>query len=159
MADHLRRRHNRRLTCDWSRTHTATAVASMTTPHRDRLAGREREIIHAIFALGNRASAEDIRARLADAPTSSTVRVMLTRLEKKGHVRHTIQGRRYLYSATTASGTAKRTALRQYVHTFFGGSLGHLMRALIREERWTDQELDALRAEIEKARAQRRQQS
>ena len=34
----------------------------------ERLTRREREIMNALFALGNRASAEDIRARLSNPP-------------------------------------------------------------------------------------------
>jgi len=44
------------------------------------------------FALGNRASVDDILARLVDPPSYSTVRVMLTRLEKKGYLQHTQEG-------------------------------------------------------------------
>src|SRR5687768_15306497 len=58
----------------------------------DRLGAREREIMNAIFALGNRASVDDILARLVDPPSYSTVRVMLTRLEKKGYLQHTQEG-------------------------------------------------------------------
>jgi predicted transcriptional regulator len=62
----------------------------------DRLTRREREIMNAVFALGNRASAEEIRARLHNPPTDSSVRVTLTRLEKKGHLKHQQDGLRYL---------------------------------------------------------------
>ena len=65
-------------------------------PH-EHLTRREREIVNAIFALGNRASAEDIRARLAKPPSSSSVRVMLARLEAKGVLKHTEEGLRYVY--------------------------------------------------------------
>jgi predicted transcriptional regulator len=51
--------------------------------HLGALTRREREIMNAVFALGNRASAEDIRARLTNPPTDSSVRVMLARLEKR----------------------------------------------------------------------------
>jgi len=53
----------------------------------ERLTRREREIMNAIFALGNRASAEEIRSRMVNPPSYSSVRVMLTRLEKKGYVK------------------------------------------------------------------------
>ena len=39
------------------------------------------DVMNALFALGNRASSEDIRARLADPPSDSSVRVMLARLK------------------------------------------------------------------------------
>src|SRR5438093_1397042 len=89
----------------------------------ERLTRREREIMNAVFTLGNRASAEQIRARLTDPPSDSSVRVMLARLERKGLLKHQQSGLRYLYSATTSPAAAKRSALQQYVHTFFGGSL------------------------------------
>src|SRR5215510_14147450 len=111
----------------------------------------------AIFALGNRASAEEIRGRLADPPSDSSVRVMLARLEKKGCVRHQQEGLRYLYSATTSPTAAKRSALQQYVQTFFGGSLKQMMTALVAEGSWSDEDLAALRAEIDRVRKERKQ--
>jgi len=123
------------------------------------LTRREREIMDAIFALGNRASAEDIRGRLADPPSDSSVRVMLARLEKKGCVRHQQDGLRYLYSATTSPAAAKRKALQQYVQTFFGGSMREMMTSLVGEAPWTDEELGALQQEIERVRNERKKQS
>src|SRR2546425_12143952 len=99
----------------------------------ERLTRREREIMNALFTLGNRASAEDIRARLSSPPTDSSVRVMLARLEKKGVLKHQQDGLRYIYSATVSAAVAKRTALQQYIRTFFGGSLRQMMTALVRE--------------------------
>jgi predicted transcriptional regulator len=123
----------------------------------ERLTRREREIMNAVFALGNRASADDIRARLTSPPSDSAVRVMLSRLEKKGHLRHQQDGIRYLYSATTSPAVAKRTALQQYLHTFFGGSLTQMMTALVREGSWNDEDLEALRREIDRVRKERKQ--
>jgi predicted transcriptional regulator len=80
------------------------------------LTRREREIMHAIFSLNNRASAEEIRAQLSDPPSDSSVRVMLTRLEDKGLVRHQTQGLRFVYSATTSPAAAQRTALNAVPH-------------------------------------------
>ena len=128
----------------------------MPPPPTDRLSRREREIMNALFALKNKASAEDIRARLTNPPGYSAVRAMLVRLEKKGYLRHQEDGLRYLYAATTTHAAARRAALQQYVRTFFEGSLGQMMTALVRNEAWTDDELDALRAEIERARTARK---
>jgi predicted transcriptional regulator len=125
--------------------------------HLAALTRREREIINALFALGNRASAEAIRARLTEPPSDSSVRVMLARLEKKGYVRHQPDGLRYLYSATTSPAAAKRSALQQYVQTFFGGSLKQMMTALVAEGSWSDEDLAGLRAEIDRVRKERKQ--
>src|SRR5205823_3970869 len=127
--------------------------------HMTALTRREREIMNALFALGNRASAEAIRARLTDPPSDSSVRVMLARLEKKGYVKHQQDGLRYLYSATTSPAVAKRTALQQYVQTFFGGSLTQMMTALVAEGSWSDEDLDGLRAEIDRVRKERKERS
>lgn len=123
------------------------------------LTRREREIMDAVFALGNRASAEEIRARLANAPGDSAVRVMLGRLEKKGCLKHQQDGLRFIYSATISPVVAKKTALKQYVQTFFGGSLGQMMTALVAEASWTDEELEALKLEIDRVRKERKKQS
>jgi len=84
------------------------------------------------------------------------VRVMLARLERKGFLRHQQDGLRYIYSATISPAVAKRTALQQYLHTFFGGSLRQMMTALVREGSWDDEDLDALKAEIERVRKGRK---
>ena len=131
----------------------------MTRQNTDRLTRREREIMNAVFALGNRASAEDIRGRLSNPPSDSSVRVMLTRLEKKGLLKHQQDGLRYLYSATISHSVAKRSALQQIVQTFFGGSLKEMMTGLVTESSWTDEELDALRGEIDRVRKTRKKQS
>jgi predicted transcriptional regulator len=122
----------------------------------ERLTRREREIMNALFALRNRASAEDIRARLTDPPSDSSVRVMLARLERKGILKHQQDGLRFLYSATISPAVAKRTALQQYLQTFFGGSLTRMMTALVSEGSWTDDDLEALRAEIDRVRKERK---
>jgi predicted transcriptional regulator len=124
--------------------------------HLLALTRREREIMNAVFALGNRASAEAIRARLTTPPSDSSVRVMLARLEKKGYLRHQQDGLRYLYSATTSPAVAKRSALQQYVQTFFGGSLRQMMTALVAEASWSDDDLEAVKAEIDRVRKERK---
>ena len=124
----------------------------MPPPAANRLSRREREIMHAVFAAGNRATAADIRARLADPPADASVRVMLRRLEAKGYLRHQQDGLRYVYSATASPRVEKRHALKQYVDTFFGGSLRQMLTALVREGSFEEGDLEALRQEIDKAR-------
>jgi BlaI family transcriptional regulator, penicillinase repressor len=125
-------------------------------PTSTHLTRREREIMDAVFALGNKATAEAIRSRLIEPPTDSSVRVMLARLERKGHLRHAQEGVRYVYSATVSPTTAKKNALRQYAETFFGGSLAKMAVALLKEGSWSTDELEALRSEIDRARKEKR---
>lgn len=128
----------------------------MPTPPHDKLSRREREIMNAIFALANKASAEDIRARLLNPPSYSAVRAMLARLETKGYIRHQEDGQRYIYTATTSHAAATRAALQHNLRVFFGGSPGQMLTTLLRQESWTDEELDALEAEITRARKERK---
>ena len=123
----------------------------------EHLTRREREIMNALFKLGNQASAEDIRVHLTNPPSDSSVRVMLARLEKKGVLKHQQDGLRFVYSATVSRATAKKTALQQYLQTFFEGSLPQMMTSLVAEASWSDTDLAALKAEIDRVRKERRQ--
>ena len=60
----------------------------------------------AVFALSNRASAEEIRARMSDPPSYSAVRALLRILETTGHVRHEQDGPRYVYVPVVARDSA-----------------------------------------------------
>lgn len=126
----------------------------MATPP-PKLTRREREIMDILFGLGQ-AAAEEVRERLTDPPSYSAVRTLLTRLEAKGAIRHHEAGLRYVYTPTTSPSTARRSALRQHVRTFFGGSFGELVTSLLRQETWTDEELNTLREEVERAREERK---
>jgi predicted transcriptional regulator len=81
---------------------------------------------------------------------------MLVRLEAKGHIRHRESGLRYVYAPTTSTATARRAALKQYLRTYFGGSIGGLVTSLLRQESWTDEELATLRREIDHVRKERK---
>ena len=121
----------------------------------EKLSRREREILNALFALGEHASAEDIRARLTDPPSYSAVRAMLAKLEGKGVVKHREEGLRYVYSPTTPRTTARRSALQELVRVFFSGSPGETATALLKNEDWSDEELASLSAEIARIRHER----
>jgi predicted transcriptional regulator len=124
-------------------------------PSSNQLSRREREIMNVLFALGDRASAEEIRERLTDPPSYSAVRAMLVKLEAKGYVRHREQGLRYIYSPTTSRTTARRAALQQLVRVFFSGSPSDAAAALLKDESWTEEELDSLASEIQRVRKER----
>ena len=129
----------------------------MGSPPHEKLTRREREIMDVLFGLGDRGSAEEVRAGLSDPPSYSAVRAMLVKLEAKGFVRHREEGLRYIYTPTKTRASAQRTAIHKLVRVFFGGSPGQTAAALLKQETWTDEELDALRAEIELVRKDRRQ--
>lgn len=122
-----------------------------------KLSRREREILDILFALGNNGSAEEIRERLSDPPSYSAVRAMLVKLEAKGVIRHRAEGLRYVYSPVASKSSAQKRAVGQLLSVFFGGSPSQAAAALLKQEKWSDDELEALRDEIEAVRKTRRQ--
>jgi BlaI family penicillinase repressor len=119
------------------------------------LSRREREILDVIFAIGGEASAEEIREKLTDPPSYSAVRAMLAKLEAKGAVKHREKGLRYVYSPTTTRRTARKSALRRLVDVFFEGSREQVVTALLDDEKWSEDELDALAQQIAARRKER----
>lgn len=122
----------------------------------EKLSRREREIMDVLFALGEEASAEEIRGRLSDPPSYSAVRAMLAKLEAKGAIRHREKGLRYVYLPTTPRSSARRSALRKLVDIFFGGSAGQAATALLNDESWSDDELEELAHQIDRVRKERK---
>ena len=125
----------------------------LAQPSHLDLSRRERQIIDALFRLG-RASAADVLAQLPDPPSYSAVRALLRILEDKGHVRHEQEGPRYVYMPTVARDSAKRSALRHLVQTFFEGSTTQAISALLdsSSSKMSDAELDRLRRLLDDAR-------
>jgi len=115
------------------------------------LSRRERQIMDALYRLG-RATAAEVREALPDAPSDSAVRTHLRILEEKGHVGHTQDGPRYVYTPTVAPEKASRSALRHLVRTFFDGSPERAVAALLDASNLSDHDLDRMAALIEQAR-------
>jgi predicted transcriptional regulator len=125
----------------------------MPTKAAPPLTKRERQIMDALYRLG-RATAAEIRARLDGTPADSTVRTQLRVLEAKGHVRHEEHGLRYVYLPTVPRHSARRSALRHLVDTFFDGSTAKAVAALLGGDaaRVSDEDLDRIASLVEEAR-------
>jgi BlaI family transcriptional regulator, penicillinase repressor len=117
------------------------------------LSRRERQIMDVLFQRG-RATAAEVMDALAGTPSYSTVRTQLRVLEEKGHVRHEEDGLRYVYIPAVARHTARKSALRHVVDTFFDGSVEKAVAALLGGEatRLTDEQIDRIAEMIAKAR-------
>jgi len=122
----------------------------------DKLSRREREIMDVLYALGDNATAEEIREKLSDPPSYSAARAMLAKLEAKGLIKHRAEGLRYVYSPVASRTTAQKKAVSNLMRVFFGGSASQAVAALLKQESWSDDELAALRDEIEQVRKNRR---
>jgi predicted transcriptional regulator len=98
------------------------------------LSRRERQIMDVLFARG-RATAAEVGEGMRDAPSNSALRTLLRVLEDKGHVQHEEVGRVYFYSPTIGLETARRSAVRHLVETFFAGSMEDVVSTMLKLRR------------------------
>lgn len=117
------------------------------------LSKRESQIMDVLFQLGEGTVAE-VQVRMPGGPTYNTVRNTLAVLEEKGHVRHRKVGKKYAFSPTQPLSSAKESATRHLMNTFFGGSASRAILALIDEagHELTAQERDAIASRLQMAR-------
>jgi predicted transcriptional regulator len=118
----------------------------------DPLSRREREIMDIVYRLG-RATAAEVRAAMSAPPTDPAVRTTLRVLVAKGRLRQEYDGPRFVYFPTVAPETARRSAFRHLLDTFFGGSAHGAMAALLEMEAvgLSTEERRRLRALVDKA--------
>lgn len=123
----------------------------------EALSGRERQIMDAIWAAGGEATATAVRDALPAPPGRTAVRTLLAILERKGHVRHRLAGREYVYRPAKPRAAAARSALRRVLSTFFAGSLERAVAAGLADPttKLTDDELAKLSELIERAKRDR----
>jgi predicted transcriptional regulator len=138
-----------------------STIVPMPKPAAERpahldVSRRERQILDVLFAR-ERATAAEVQADLPDAPSYSAVRALLRILETKGHVRHEQDGPRYVYVPVVARDSAKQSALAHLVRTFFDGSTGDAVAALLDGDstRLSSAELDRLSGLIARAKQKR----
>jgi predicted transcriptional regulator len=121
------------------------------------LTKRERQIMDILYRVG-RATAAEIMDAVPGAPSYSTVRTQLRVLETKGHVRHEEQGLRYVYMPTVPRHSARKSALKHLVDTFFDGSSAKAVAALLGGEaaRVSDDDLERIADMVKAARSETR---
>src|SRR5262245_64630294 len=133
-------------------------LALMATSPRDRaLTRRERQIMDILYRRG-RATAADVMNDLSGEPNYSTVRTQLRVLEDKGQVTHEEEGLRYVYSPAVPRRTARKSALRHVVDTFFDGSVEQVVGALLGGEgaRLSEEELARIADMVARAKKESR---
>jgi predicted transcriptional regulator len=117
------------------------------------LSRRERQIMDSVFRR-LQASVAEVRADLPNPPTYSAVRASMQVLVRKGYLRASRVGRKYIYVPTVARRTATDHALRRVVRTFFDNSIARAMTALLdlSSQKLSDEELDRLARLIEEVK-------
>lgn len=102
----------------------------MTNPLQ-KLSRRERQIMDAIYALGE-ASAQDVLANIPEPPSYSAVRAMLAKLVNKDAIAFKQDGAKYIYYPKVAVGGARKSAIQRLVTTFFAGSVTDAILGLVK---------------------------
>lgn len=96
----------------------------------EKLSRRESQVMNVVYEHGE-VTVEQIRESMPDPPSNSSVRSTLRILEQKGHLTHRQEGRRYIYRPTTSQKQARRSAIRDLVNTFFGGSVPRAVASIL----------------------------
>ena len=94
------------------------------------LTRRESQIIEILYRR-RRATVEEIRSELPDAPGPSSVRKLLDIMIDRGLLAREYDGPRHVYFPAVEPEAASRSALKQLVRTFFDNSPGSAIAALV----------------------------
>jgi BlaI family transcriptional regulator, penicillinase repressor len=78
----------------------------------------------------------------------STIRTVLTNLEKKGYVTHEVRGRTFFYQAVDTKRSVTIEAARQLIDRFCGGSVKELLVGLVDNQMIRPKELQKVAEEI-----------
>lgn len=124
----------------------------MDPPFHTQLSRRERQIMEAVYRLGE-ASVAAVQKELPDTPDYHAVRVAMAKLEEKGYLHHRQQGRRYIYMPEIPRDEAKRSALGHLVRTYFSGAPSEVLLTLLNmsADELSDDDIAQLEAWIEQA--------
>jgi BlaI family transcriptional regulator, penicillinase repressor len=94
------------------------------------LTRRESQIMEILYRR-RRATVEEIRSELPDAPSPSSVRKLLEIMIERGLLAREYDGPRHAYFPAAKPEEASRSALTQLVRTFFDNSPGSAIAALL----------------------------
>jgi predicted transcriptional regulator len=111
---------------------------------------RELEILKVLWDKGPSSVRDVYRHLLTSEPdlAYNTIQTMLRIMDSKGLVGHALDGRSFIY---TACFTRDDTAAR-FLDRVFDGAASELVQSLLRGEKVSGQELERMRAMIDKAR-------
>ena len=126
-------------------------------PEPSELSRRERQIMDAVFALGE-ATVNQVALTIPSPPTAMAVRRMMHILEEKGHLRRRESGREVIYAPRQTKSNAGRRAFARVLETFFGGSLEEALAAHLhsRKDQVSAEERERLIALIKEAQQEGR---
>lgn len=126
-------------------------MRSRKAPSRTLFSDLDHAIMSIVWRRGA-ATAEQVRQDLAPrhALKESTIRTLLGRLEKKGHLKHSVDGRTYVYSSVEGPQSLAIRAVRQLIERFCAGSAEQLVAGMVDHQVLDAAQLRRLADEIEK---------
>jgi len=111
----------------------------------------EREVLELVWKHGS-ASADTVQRGLSRPLKESTVRTVLTRLERKGYLTHRVENRTFLYSARESRPAAAARAIKGIIDRFCNGSVEDVLVGLVDAQIVDRRELQRLADRIAKAK-------
>jgi predicted transcriptional regulator len=136
-----------------SLTHEKGVMAKVLPVDLTRRESQIMEILHR----RQRATVEEIRSELPDAPTPSSVRKLLDIMIERRLLGRQYDGPRYVYFPLAKPEEASRSAIQQLVRTFFNDSPSSAIAALLdATEPLSDAEYRRLSALLKQARGDKR---
>ena len=129
-----------------------TPGKKLLTLHLTRRESQIMEILHR----RQRATVEEIRDELPDAPSPSSVRKLLEIMIDRGLLAREYDGPRFVYFPAVKPDEASRSALKGLIRTFFNDSPGSAMAALLdmKAGPLSDDEYQRLSAWLKRSREQ-----
>jgi BlaI family penicillinase repressor len=120
-------------------------------PRRKPLSGLEHLVMSVVWDRGS-ATGEEVRHALASRHPmkESTARTVLTRLEEKGYLSHSVDGRTNVYRGVDAPQSVAAGAVRQIIERLCGGSVEQLLIGMVDDEVLSERELQRLAQKIAK---------
>ena len=117
------------------------------------LSKRERQIMEVIYRRKS-ASVKEVLDEIPNPPTYSAVRSILNILEEKRFLKHSKQGKKYVYSPTISPRKATKSAVKQLLTTYFDNSLEKAVITMLEmhNDDLTDADFKRLSRIIERAR-------
>ncbi|HKU65526.1 MAG TPA: BlaI/MecI/CopY family transcriptional regulator [Rhizomicrobium sp.] len=115
----------------------------------------EHEVMQIVWGHGP-ITAETVREHLAKPLKESTVRTVLRRLEDKGYVTHTVEGRTFHFVAAEQRGAVAAKAVQRIVNWFCNGSLEEVLVGMVDNAALDPKQLQTLSDKIAKAKARKK---
>lgn len=115
----------------------------------------ERHVMQLVWANGQ-VTAEEVREQLDRPLKESTVRTVLRRLEDKGYVIHTVDGRTYVYEAAESRARVAAKAVQRIVDWFCNGSIEEVLVGMVDSAMLDKRQLRVLADKVAKAKGARK---